>query len=60
MAPVYMMSLEERVDLARTRLDRAILRLARSVEDPTPAGGIQQAVSLVTAELRDIGELIGR
>jgi hypothetical protein len=57
MATLYLMGLEDRVDLARNRIDRVILKL-RSVQDKSE--NVQQAVSLATAELEDISALIGR
>jgi hypothetical protein len=57
MATLYLMGLEDRVDLARNRIDRVILKL-RSMKENSDA--VQQTVSLATAELEDISALIGR
>ena len=57
MATLYLMGLEDRVDIARNRIDRVILKL-RALQDKSEP--VQQAVSLATAELEDISALIGR
>ena len=57
MATMYLMSLEERVELARNQLDLVILKL-RSVKEQSRPDEIQQVVSLVTTKLERIGEII--
>ena len=59
MATMYVMNLEDRVDLARNQLDRVILRL-RSVMKQSPPEGVEQTVTLAASQLENISELIGR
>ena len=57
MATMYLMSLEDRVELARNQLDLVILKL-RSVKDQSRPDEIQQVVSLTTIHLERISEII--
>jgi hypothetical protein len=59
MATMYLMNLEDRVDLARNQLDRVILRL-RSVRAQERPEDVEQAVELAATQLQNISELIGR
>jgi hypothetical protein len=59
MGTLYLMGLEDRVDLARTRLDRVITRL-RSVREHGNPEALDQVLHVATDELQDITELIGR
>ncbi len=59
MVNLYLMNLEDRVELARSQLDRVILRL-RSVNGQSPAEEIERTVDLATSQLQQISELIGR
>jgi hypothetical protein len=59
MGTLYLMGLEDRVDLARTRIDRVILRL-RSVQEQHNRDAFEQVLNVATDELQDISELIGR
>ncbi len=59
MATMYLMNLEDRVDLARNRLDLVILRL-RSVKEQRLPEEIERTVDLAAAQLQNISELIGR
>jgi hypothetical protein len=59
MATMYLMNLEDRVDLARNQLDRVILRL-RSVKGEERPEDVEQAVELAATQLQNISELIGR
>ena len=59
MATMYLMNLEERVDLARNQLDRVILRL-RSVKAQERTEDVEQVVQLAATQLQNISELIGR
>jgi hypothetical protein len=59
MATMYLMNLEDRVDLARNQLDLVIGRL-RSLRTLSPPEEIEQTVSLATSQLQHISELIGR
>jgi hypothetical protein len=58
MATLYLMNLEDRVDLARNQLNVVILRL-RSLKQSC-AEEVERAVGLATAQLESISELIGR
>jgi hypothetical protein len=58
MATMYLMNLEERVDLARNQPDRVILRL-RSVKQAR-TDEVEQVVQLAATQLQNISELIGR
>ena len=58
MATVYLMSLEDRVALARNQIDLAILRL-RSIGEQSGSVEVEQFISRATHELKQIGELIG-
>jgi hypothetical protein len=60
MAPMYVMNLEDRVDLARSQLDRVILGLRRAVKDGSRPDEVEQAVDSATTQLQHISELIGR
>ena len=57
MATMYLMSLEDRVELARNQLDVVILKL-RSVKEQSRPDEIQQVVSLATTHLERISEII--
>ena len=59
MATMYVMNLEDRVDLARNQLDLVILRL-RSVKEQCGPEEIERTVDLAAAQLQNISELIGR
>ncbi len=59
MATMYLMNLEDRVDLARNRLDLVILRL-RSVKEQRRPEEVERAVDLAASQLQHISELIGR
>ncbi len=56
---MYVMNLEDRVDLARNQLDLVILRL-RSVKEQRRPEEVERAVDLAAAQLQHISELIGR
>jgi len=58
MATMYLMSLEDRVELARNQLDLVILKL-RAVKEQSRPDDVQQAVSLATTHLERISEIIG-
>ena len=60
MAPVYVMSLEDRVDLARNQLDVVILKLRRAVNEPSRPDEVEQVMHSATTQLQHISELIGR
>ena len=57
MATMYVMNLEDRVDLARNQLDLVILRL-RSIKDRPEE--VERAVYAAATQLQHISELIGR
>jgi hypothetical protein len=59
MATMYLMNLEDRVDLARNQLDLVILRL-RSVKAQARAEEVEHAVEMAASQLQNISELIGR
>ncbi len=59
MATMYVMNLEDRVDLARNQLDLVILRL-RSVREQNRPEEVERAMHLATTQLQHISELIGR
>jgi len=59
MATMYVMNLEDRVDLARNQLDLVILRL-RSVKEQSRPDEVERAVNLAATQLQHISELIGR
>ncbi len=59
MATMYVMNLEDRLDLARNQLDLVILRL-RSVKDRNRPEEVEQVVSLAATQPQNISELIGR
>src|SRR5262245_22856276 len=56
-ATMYLMSLEDRVELARNQLDLVILKL-RSVKEQTGPDEIRELVSLATTHLERISEII--
>jgi hypothetical protein len=60
MAPFYVMSLEDRVDLARNQLDVVIGKLRRAVAGRSGPGEVEQVMHSATAQLQHISELIGR
>jgi hypothetical protein len=57
MATMYLMSLEDRVELARNQLDLVILKL-RSVKEQSQPDEIRQVVALATTHLERISEII--
>lgn len=59
MATMYLMNLEDRVDLARNQLDLVILRL-RSVKAQARAEEVERAMEMAASQLQNISELIGR
>ncbi len=59
METLYLMSLEDRVDLARNQLDLVILRL-RSVKGQSRPDEIDRTVDMATSQLQHISQLIGR
>jgi hypothetical protein len=59
MGTVYVMNLEDRVDLARNQLDLVIRRL-QSLRALSPPDEIEQTLSLAASQLQRICELIGR
>lgn len=60
MAPLYVMSLEDRVDLARNQLDVVILTLRQAVKEQGRREAVEQAMYSATTQLQHISELIGR
>jgi hypothetical protein len=58
MATMYLMNLEDRVDLARNQLDLVILRL-RSVRAQAREE-VERAMEMAASQLQNISELIGR
>ena len=60
MAPMYVMNLEDRVDIARSQLDLVILRLRRAVKERSRPDEVEQAVDSAATQLQRISELIGR
>jgi hypothetical protein len=60
MAPFYVMSLEDRVDLARNQLDVVIGKLRRAVAEQGRPDEVEQVMHSATAQLQHISELIGR
>jgi len=60
MAPMYVMTLEDRVDLARNQLDLVILRLRQAVREWRQPDEVGQAVDSAATQLQHISELIGR
>lgn len=58
MAPLYLMRLEDRVALARNRLDLLLVTL-RSARQESERGEIDRAVDMAASELQRISELIG-
>jgi hypothetical protein len=58
MATMYLMNLEDRVDLARNQLDLVILRL-RSVKAQAREE-VERAMEMAASQLQNISELIGR
>jgi hypothetical protein len=59
MATMYLMNLEDRVELARDQLDLVIGRL-RSVLAQSWPQEVEEIVSRATTQLQHISELIGR
>jgi hypothetical protein len=59
MATMYLMNLEDRVDLARNQLDLVILRL-RSVKAQARAEEVERTMEMAASQLQNISELIGR
>lgn len=57
MATMYLMSLEDRVELARDQLDFVIRKLRSVMEQSRPAD-IQQLVSFAATKLEHISEII--
>jgi len=60
MAPLYVMNLEDRVDIARNQLDLVIVRLRQAVKEWSRPDEVEQAVDLAASQLQHISELIGR
>ena len=60
MAPLYVMSLEDRVDLARDKLNLVILTLRQAVKEQGRLGEVEQVMHSATTQLQHISELIGR
>ena len=60
MAPLYVMTLEDRVDIARNQLDLVILRLRRAVTERSRHDEVEQTVDSAATQLEHISELIGR
>ena len=60
MTTLYVMSLEDRVDLARNQLDSVILKLRRAVMAQSGFDEVEQVMCSATAQLQHISELIGR
>jgi hypothetical protein len=58
MATLYLMNLEDRVDLARKQLNLVILRL-RALKQGR-GEEVERTVTLTTAQLESISELIAR
>jgi hypothetical protein len=58
MATMYLMNLEDRVDLARNQLDLVIVRL-RSVKAQAREE-VERAMEMAASQLQNISELIGR
>ena len=58
MTPVYVMSLEDRIDIARNQLDLVILKLRRAAS--ASPDDIEQVMHSATTQLQHISELIGR
>ena len=58
MATMYLMSLEDRVDLARDQIERVMHALLRSVG--MERQDLEQAVNRAAAQLQSVTELIGR
>jgi hypothetical protein len=59
MATMYVMNLEDRVELARNQLDFVILKL-QSVKGQNRPDEIEHVVNLATTHLQRISEMIGR
>lgn len=59
MPAMYVMNLEDRVELARTQLDFVIMRL-RSVTSQSRPEEIDHVVNLAATHLVRISEIIGR
>jgi hypothetical protein len=59
MTTMYLMNLEDRVELARNQLDFVILKL-QSVRAQQQPDEIEHVVSLATTHLQRISEMIGR
>lgn len=60
MAPLYVMNLEDRVDIARNQLDLVIRRLRQAVRELRRPDEVEQAVDSAATQLQHISELIGR
>lgn len=60
MAPLYLMNLEDRVDIARNQLDLVIRRLRQAVRELRRPDEVEQAVDSAATQLQHISELIGR
>lgn len=60
MTTLYVMSLEDRVDLARIQLDSVILRLKHAATPPSESDEVGQLVRTTASQLQHISELIGR
>ncbi len=60
MAPLYVMNLEDRVDIARNQLDLVIRRLRQGADELRRPDEVEQAVNSAATQLQHISELIGR
>ena len=58
MATLYLMNLEDRVDLARRQLNLVILRLRALKQSRSEE--VERTLTLTTAQLESISELIAR
>ena len=59
MATLYVMNLEDRVDIARNQLAQIILRLREAVRERSRPDEVEQAVDSAATQLQHIRELIG-
>jgi transposase-like protein len=59
MATLYVMNLEDRVDIARNQLAQVILRLREAVRERRRPDEVEQAVDSAATQLQHISELIG-
>ena len=59
MAPMYVMSLEDRIDLARNQLDLVIVKLRQAAAVTGRPDELEQVMHSATTQLQHISELIG-